>query len=471
MKPVCALLLVAGICRASVIPLHSHAVLPSASQVRIQDELGQYHFEHAGGPNSRSETRTADGVTRGGYSYVDGNGLVQSAAYVSDPVNGFRVAATNLPSGPAVPAGDVVLAAAPQAVVAPVVAQVAPSAILATPGIVGPSAIVQTGPAIVGPVAGGVTIQGAVEGDSQVVVAEAKSAEPAPVSEASEAPSSTPAPEVAPASEAIAEDSAAVEAAPAPAPVNPYLPVQDTPEVLAARAQHLAAVQEAQARDSASGTEASTDEPTETPETPEPSEAPSTAAPAPEAPSTAAPEEPALIPAAVPAVRIAGPLPPVSIASVGPVAAVAAPAIAHVASVAAPSVAPVAGVGPVVGVVPPPALAVAPVAVAPAVAVADAAQYRVQDELGQYAFGHIGGPNAREEVKTVDGITRGGYTYVDGNGLVQSAAYVSDPVNGFRVAATNIPLQPAPTYIPDSPEVAEAKAALFKAQAEHIAKL
>ncbi|MBO8666522.1 chitin-binding domain-containing protein, partial [Staphylococcus aureus] len=51
-----------------------------------------------GGPSSKHEQRTADGVTSGGYSYVDANGLVQSLAYVSDPVNGFRVSGTNLPA-------------------------------------------------------------------------------------------------------------------------------------------------------------------------------------------------------------------------------------------------------------------------------------------------------------------------------------------------------------------------------------
>lgn len=45
--------------------------------------------------------RTADGVTRGAYSYVDSNGIVQSVNYEADSVNGFRVAGTNLPVGPA----------------------------------------------------------------------------------------------------------------------------------------------------------------------------------------------------------------------------------------------------------------------------------------------------------------------------------------------------------------------------------
>ena len=42
-------------------------------------------------------------MTTGSYQYVDANGLLQTVNYVADPVNGFRVAGTNLPVGPAVP--------------------------------------------------------------------------------------------------------------------------------------------------------------------------------------------------------------------------------------------------------------------------------------------------------------------------------------------------------------------------------
>merc|ERR1712107_868105 len=45
-------------------------------------------------PNSvKQEVKTADGVTRGSYSYVDANGIVQTVNYISDAM-GFRVAAT-----------------------------------------------------------------------------------------------------------------------------------------------------------------------------------------------------------------------------------------------------------------------------------------------------------------------------------------------------------------------------------------
>ena len=50
------------------------------------------------------QARNAYGVTTGSYQYVDANGLLQTVNYIADPVNGFRVAGTNLPVGPAVPA-------------------------------------------------------------------------------------------------------------------------------------------------------------------------------------------------------------------------------------------------------------------------------------------------------------------------------------------------------------------------------
>merc|ERR1712176_1048121 len=61
-------------------------------------------FGHAGGPSARSEARNAYGVTTGSYQYVDANGILQTAQYISDPVNGFRVSATNLPVAPVAPA-------------------------------------------------------------------------------------------------------------------------------------------------------------------------------------------------------------------------------------------------------------------------------------------------------------------------------------------------------------------------------
>jgi len=86
-------------------------------------------------------------------------------------------------------------------------------------------------------------------------------------------------------------------------------------------------------------------------------------------------------------------------------------------------------------------------------------QYHAQDALGQYSYGYTDGLSSKSEVKTYDGVTCGGYSYVDSNGIVQS------PINGFKVSATNLPVEPkasaADVLIPvqDTPEVAAAKAA------------
>jgi PKD repeat protein len=85
-------------------------------------------------------------------------------------------------------------------------------------------------------------------------------------------------------------------------------------------------------------------------------------------------------------------------------------------------------------------------------------QYHAQDGHGQYIYGYSGGPSAKAESKTADGITRGSYSYIDSNGIEQRASYVSDPVNGFRIAATNLPVQVS-ILVTDTPEVAAAKAA------------
>jgi hypothetical protein len=92
-------------------------------------------------------------------------------------------------------------------------------------------------------------------------------------------------------------------------------------------------------------------------------------------------------------------------------------------------------------------------------------QYHTQDALGQYSYGYTDGLSTKNEVKTFDGVTRGGYSYVDSNGIVQSATYTADAANGFKVSATNLPVAPkaAPADVPspvqDTPEVAAAKVA------------
>merc|ERR1711934_511577 len=99
------------------------------SQFHAQDDLGQYNYGFAHPTQTKQEVKTADGVTRGGYSYIDANGIVQTVNYISDAM-GFRVAATNLPVHhvDAAPAAHVAPAAAP---VAPAAAPVVSAAVSA----------------------------------------------------------------------------------------------------------------------------------------------------------------------------------------------------------------------------------------------------------------------------------------------------------------------------------------------------
>merc|ERR1711931_399381 len=100
--------LAACVCASSAQVLvggYAGAINPApSSQFHAQDEFGQFSFGHAGGPSARTEARNAYGVTTGSYQYIDANGLLQTVNYIADPVNGFRVAGTNLPVAAAAPA-------------------------------------------------------------------------------------------------------------------------------------------------------------------------------------------------------------------------------------------------------------------------------------------------------------------------------------------------------------------------------
>jgi hypothetical protein len=101
-------------------------------------------------------------------------------------------------------------------------------------------------------------------------------------------------------------------------------------------------------------------------------------------------------------------------------------------------------------------------------------QHHAQDELGQYNYGYSGGPSAKNEVRSFDGVVRGSYSYVDANNEVQTVDYTAGP-GGFKAAATNLPVAPvdtgvapvdtgvAPEPVEDTPEVAAAKAAHLEA--------
>lgn len=94
-------------------------------------------------------------------------------------------------------------------------------------------------------------------------------------------------------------------------------------------------------------------------------------------------------------------------------------------------------------------------------------QYHSQDSLGQYAYGYSGGLSSKTETKTLDGVTRGSYSYVDANGLLQTVEYTADALNGFRAAATNLPKAPIDARL--APLPVEETAEVAAARAEHMA--
>lgn len=65
-------------------------------------------------------------------------------------------------------------------------------------------------------------------------------------------------------------------------------------------------------------------------------------------------------------------------------------------------------------------------------------QYHTQDELGQYAYGYSDPLSTKQEVRSLDGTTRGSYSYRDANDILQTVDYHADDT-GFHVQATNLP--------------------------------
>merc|ERR1711862_3623 len=131
-------------------------------------------------------------------------------------------------------------------------------------------------------------------------------------------------------------------------------------------------------------------------------------------------------------------------------------------------------------------LSVAPAPVPVAIPSTPSSQFHAQDEFGQFSFGYENINSAKTETKDAFGVTRGSYQYVDANGILQTVNYIADPVNGFRVAGTNIPVAPAapnvalpvapelpvaaplvaPVPVLETPEVAKARAEHLAAHAE-----
>lgn len=85
---------------------------------------------------------------------------------------------------------------------------------------------------------------------------------------------------------------------------------------------------------------------------------------------------------------------------------------------------------------------------------------------------YAGGSSAKNEVKTLDGITRGSYSYIDAESKLQTVEYVADAL-GFRVAATNLPVPPvdnnvAPVDNAQPPLPVEDTAEVKIAREEHL---
>jgi len=78
------------------------APVPPSSQFQAQDEFGNLNYGYANINSQKHEVGNTYGGVTGSYSYVDANGVVQTANYIADHL-GFRVQATNLPVAPAAP--------------------------------------------------------------------------------------------------------------------------------------------------------------------------------------------------------------------------------------------------------------------------------------------------------------------------------------------------------------------------------
>ena len=77
-----------------------------------------------------------------------------------------------------------------------------------------------------------------------------------------------------------------------------------------------------------------------------------------------------------------------------------------------------------------------------------------------YSYQIRDGSSLRQETRETNGLTRGFYSYMDPNGILQRVDYVSDPLNGYKVLSEPM--------IKDTPEVAKAKADFFKAYQEAL---
>ncbi|KAK9889566.1 hypothetical protein WA026_006940 [Henosepilachna vigintioctopunctata] len=276
---------------------------PIRSLYHSQDYYGRYSYGYSTPMITRNEVRTSDGVTRGGYSYMDSNGILQSVQYTSDPVHGFQVAATNLP---------------------------------------------QDLPDVAAAKARHLALFNKVQAGHSVV------AVPQPVQDL---------PEVVAARQAHL---AILESA--RAGVIPQ-PIQDTPEVARAKADHLAILEATRARDELA--------------------------------------------------RRTVHLSPIRQSITG-------------TTLSGPS----QSTGPLIS--------------------SNLAEYKPavegnQANFGLYTYGYVGPLSSHAESRTADGVTRGGYSFIDAFGKLQHVRYVADDRHGFRVEATNLLTTPTVQNIESQP--------------------
>merc|ERR1712012_725436 len=364
-----------------------------------QDDLGQYNYGFANPTQTKQEVKTADGVTRGGYSYIDANGIVQTVNYISDAM-GFRVAATNLPlhhvDAPA---------AAPVAVAAPAAAPVVSAAVSAyhAGDVIAPQVQYSYLP---------YAQNYAYHTAAAPVVKAAPSRPVVSVTHAAPAPAVHAAP-VVQAAAPVAYAAAPVQVAPAAVQGSQYHAQDDAGQYSFGYNDGSSVKQEIKTADGViRGAYSYVDADGIVQNVNYIADALGFRVGATNLPVHH-------VDAPVEAVA------PVQAAAAAPVAVAPAPVTAAASPVIAPEVSyaylpyasnygysvPAAAPAPVAA----PVVASAPVVAAATPVDATNSQYHAQDDFGQYNYGYSDPNSVKQEVKTADGVTRGSYSYVDAN--------------------------------------------------------
>merc|ERR1711936_1219152 len=355
---------------------------------------------------TKQEVKTADGITRGGYSYIDANGIVQTVNYISDAM-GFRVAATNLPvhNVDAAPAAPVAAAAAPVAVAAPAAAPVVSAAVSAyhAGDVIAPQVQYSYLP---------YAQNYAYHTPATPVVKAAPSRPVVSVTHSAPAPVVHAAP-IVQAAAPVAYAAAPVHVAPAAVQGSQYHAQDDAGQYSFGYNDGSSVKREIMTADGViRGAYSYVD-------------------------SDGIVQNVNYIADAL-GFRVGATNLPVHhvdapVEAAAPVQAVAAAAPVAAAPVIAPEVsyaylpyasnygysAPAAAPAPVAAPV------VTPVVAAATPVDTTNSQYHAQDDFGQYNYGYSDPNSVKQEVKTADGVTRGSYSYVDANGIVQTVNYIS----------------------------------------------